>query len=81
MPSHVEEIFKSQFDYMVEHVPGGVVNVTLHPQCIGQGLRMAMLERFVQHCAAVPGTRFTNVGTVVAEFRAAHVPASHAYSS
>jgi peptidoglycan/xylan/chitin deacetylase (PgdA/CDA1 family) len=80
-PSHVEEIFKSQFDYMVEHVPGGVVNVTLHPQCIGQGLRMAMLERFVQHCATVPGTRFTNVGTVIAEFRAANAPARHAYSS
>jgi peptidoglycan-N-acetylglucosamine deacetylase len=70
-PSHVEEIFKSQFDYMYENVPGGVVNVTLHPQCIGQGLRIAMLERFIQHCRSRPGTRFTRVESVVAEFRQA----------
>jgi peptidoglycan/xylan/chitin deacetylase (PgdA/CDA1 family) len=70
-PSHVEEIFKSQFDYMYEHVPGGTVNVTVHPQCIGQGLRIAMFERFIRHCAGRPGTRFTNIGTVVDEFRAA----------
>jgi peptidoglycan/xylan/chitin deacetylase (PgdA/CDA1 family) len=70
-PSHVEEIFRSQFDYMYDNVTGGVVNVTLHPQCIGQGLRTAMLERFIEHCRSRPGTRFAKVGTVIAEFRQA----------
>ena len=49
-PSQVEEIWTEQFNYMYENVPGGVLNVTMHPQSIGWGLRVAMLERFIKHC-------------------------------
>jgi peptidoglycan/xylan/chitin deacetylase (PgdA/CDA1 family) len=69
-PSVVEEIWRSQFDYMYERVPGGVLTLTLHPQSIGWGLRMVALERFLEHCLAKPGTRFSTCGQVAMEFRA-----------
>jgi peptidoglycan/xylan/chitin deacetylase (PgdA/CDA1 family) len=68
-PSSVEEIWTGTFDYMYEHVPGGILNVTCHPQSIGHGMRMAMLERWIDHCLAHPGTRFARVDTVAEEFR------------
>src|SRR5581483_11121545 len=41
-PEHVFGIWCAQFDYMHAHEPGGVLNLTLHPQSIGWGLRVAM---------------------------------------
>ena len=69
-PRQVEEIWREQFDYMYEREPGGVLNVTIHPQTIGRGSRAAMLERFLEHCASRPGTRFTTCAAVAREFRA-----------
>jgi peptidoglycan/xylan/chitin deacetylase (PgdA/CDA1 family) len=71
-PSVVEEIWRSQFDYMYEHESGGTLNVVLHPQSIGQGLRIAMLERFIVHCLESPATRFTTLERVAEEFRSRH---------
>jgi peptidoglycan/xylan/chitin deacetylase (PgdA/CDA1 family) len=74
-PSHVEEIWRSEFDYMYEHVPGGVMTLTLHPQCIGHGSRIRMLERFLSYCQSQPGTRFTTLETAGLEFRRREAPA------
>jgi hypothetical protein len=35
----------------------------MHPQVIGRGHRIAMLERFVEHCRAA-GARFASLGEV-----------------
>jgi peptidoglycan-N-acetylglucosamine deacetylase len=69
-PSSVEEEWKAQFDYMHEHVAGGVVTLIVHPQSIGHGSRIAMLERFIAHCLAKPGTRFARMDQVVNEYLA-----------
>jgi peptidoglycan/xylan/chitin deacetylase (PgdA/CDA1 family) len=69
-PSQVEEIFTAEFDYMYERIDGGILTLIVHPQSIGHGLRMAMLERWVEHCLSHEGTRFAKVETVVEEFRA-----------
>ena len=58
---------KAEFDYMYDHVPGGVVTLIVHPQCIGHGSRIAMLQRFIEHCLSRPGTRFATLGNVVKE--------------
>ena len=50
-PSDVLEIWQGEFDWMHEHVDGGVLTVTMHPQVIGRGHRIAMLDRFVRHCS------------------------------
>jgi maleate isomerase len=69
-PRQVEEIWREQFDYMYEREPGGVLNVTIHPQTIGRGSRAAMLERFLEHCLSRPGVRFTTCAAAAREFRA-----------
>ncbi|HSK17334.1 MAG TPA: hypothetical protein VK915_14350 [Gaiellaceae bacterium] len=51
------EIWRAEFDWMHEHVDGGVLTVTMHPQVIGRGSRIAMLETFVRHCLEA-GARF-----------------------
>ena len=49
-PSRVLEIWQGEFDWMHEREGGGVMTVCMHPQVIGRGHRMAMLEQFVAHC-------------------------------
>ena len=56
-PSAVLEIWREEFDWMNEHVDGGVLTVCMHPQVIGRGHRIAMLERFIRHCLDA-GARF-----------------------
>jgi peptidoglycan-N-acetylglucosamine deacetylase len=69
-PRQVEEIWREQFDYMYEREPGGLLNVTIHPQTIGRGSRAVMLERFIAHCLSRPGVRFTTCAAAAREFRA-----------
>jgi peptidoglycan/xylan/chitin deacetylase (PgdA/CDA1 family) len=65
-PSAVLEIWTAELDWMDQHVDGGVLTVCMHPQVIGRGHRMAMLERFVEH-ALGRGARFRAMGDVAAE--------------
>jgi peptidoglycan-N-acetylglucosamine deacetylase len=48
-PSKVEEIWRGDFDWAYANCPGGLYNLTLHPQVIGRGHRMLMLERLIRH--------------------------------
>ncbi|MGD9315723.1 MAG: polysaccharide deacetylase [Anaerolineae bacterium] len=70
-PSKVLEIWGGEFDYMVEHEEGGVLTVTMHPQVIGRGHRMALLERFVQHVLSAGSARIACLGDVAGELSAA----------
>jgi peptidoglycan-N-acetylglucosamine deacetylase len=62
-PSHVLEIWRSEFDWMHENVDGGVLTITMHPQVIGRGHRIAMLGELLGHCAEA-GARFQRMGDV-----------------
>jgi peptidoglycan/xylan/chitin deacetylase (PgdA/CDA1 family) len=62
-PSAVLEIWQGEFDWMDENVDGGVLTVVMHPQVIGRGHRIAMLERFVERCRAA-GAQFERLGDV-----------------
>ncbi|MFL6019037.1 MAG: polysaccharide deacetylase family protein [Gaiellaceae bacterium] len=64
-PSAVLEIWRDEFDWMHEHVDGGVLTVCMHPQVIGRGHRIAMLDRFVEHCFGA-GARFAPLAEVAA---------------
>src|SRR4051812_20868535 len=64
-PGSVLEIWQGEFDWMDEHVDGGVLTVCMHPQVIGRGHRIAMLERFVEHCLG-SGARFASLAEVAA---------------
>jgi peptidoglycan/xylan/chitin deacetylase (PgdA/CDA1 family) len=65
-PGDVLEIWKAEFDWMDANVDGGVLTFTLHPQVIGRGGRIAMLERLIEHCGAA-GARFAKLGDVARE--------------
>lgn len=63
-PSKVFEIWAGEFDYMIAHEPDGVFTLTMHPQVIGRGHRMALLERFIQHILSKGSARFARMGDV-----------------
>jgi peptidoglycan-N-acetylglucosamine deacetylase len=70
--SKVEEIWRDEFAYMYREVDGGVLTLTMHPQVIGRGHRMLMLERLIEHFRGHDGVRFATLAQVADEFRAAH---------
>jgi len=57
-PAHVEEIWREEFEFMYERVPGGIYTLTMHPQVIGRGHRIRMLDRLVRHMKGRAGVRF-----------------------
>ncbi len=69
-PSKVEEIWRQEFDYMYREIDGGVFTLTMHPQVIGRGHRMLMLERLIDFFASHEAVRFTTLATAAESFRA-----------
>ena len=67
-PSRVLELWAGELRYAYEHAPGGLVMVTMHPECIGRGHRMAMLEQFIAAAKALPGVVFERLDTHVARW-------------
>ena len=57
-PSKVLEIWLAELRYAHAHAPGGLLTVTMHPECIGRGHRMAMLEAFIAECRTLDGVVF-----------------------
>ena len=80
-PQDVEPIFCGQFDYLYRTCPGGFVTLIVHPQCIGHGVRIEMLERFIEHCKAHDGVRFATVAEIADEFRAGKRGSSPGYQA
>jgi peptidoglycan/xylan/chitin deacetylase (PgdA/CDA1 family) len=64
-PSAVLEIWTDELRYAYTHAPGGLVMVTMHPECIGRGHRMLMLERFIDAAASLDGVVFERLDAVV----------------
>jgi len=71
-PNKVFEIWSADIDYMVRRIPGGVFDLTMHPQVIGRGHRLLLLERFIEHCLTYPSLRFARVRDAVEAFRRGH---------
>lgn len=72
-PSKVLEIWAGDFDYLVEHEERGVFTVTMHPQVIGRGHRMILLERLVEHVLSNSSARFARLGDLAEELSAGAV--------
>ena len=64
-PSKVLEIWTEELRYAWTHAPGGLLTITMHPECIGRGHRMAMLERFIDAAAALDGVVFDRLDRYV----------------
>jgi peptidoglycan/xylan/chitin deacetylase (PgdA/CDA1 family) len=66
-PSKVLEIWTAELDWMHTNVDGGILTVTMHPQVIGRGHRIAMLTQFIAHCQQYHDISFARLGDVVAQ--------------
>ena len=65
-----EEMWVGEFDYAYANAPGGIYNLTVHPQCIGRGPRLMMLERLLEHAARHSDVRFCRQSEYVDLWRA-----------
>lgn len=71
-PSAAEEIWRGDFDYAVENHPGGVFNLTIHPQTSGRGHRLLMLQRFVAYMKKHAGAQFGPLADYAERWKAAN---------
>jgi peptidoglycan/xylan/chitin deacetylase (PgdA/CDA1 family) len=62
----VYRAWRNEFDFCHASVENGVYTLTMHPQIIGRGPRIAMLDRLIDHMKAQDGVRFS---TLAAEAR------------
>ena len=69
-PSRVYEIWHGEFEYAHAHAPGGFLGICMHPQVIGRGHRMLMLERLIAHFRRHEDVRFATLSTAAEDFRA-----------
>lgn len=67
--SKVEEIWRDEFDFMMRDEPGGVFNLTMHPEIIGRGHRIMMLERLLDHMMSAGNIRFATLADAAERFR------------
>ena len=71
-PNDVYDIWAAEFQYLYEKLESGVFVLTMHPQCIGKGSRMLMLERLIKHIKEQEGVTFRTMSEVAADFRTRH---------
>jgi peptidoglycan/xylan/chitin deacetylase (PgdA/CDA1 family) len=66
-PSKVLEIWAGEIDYMVENEDSGVLTLTMHPQVIGRGHRLGLLETLIHHVRTKGSARFARMGDLARE--------------
>ena len=71
-PSHVYEVWAGEFDYLYPRPGAGVYTLTMHPQVIGRGHRLLMLEKLLDHIQGCGGATFTTIGDFVREWKQTH---------
>ena len=64
-PSKVLEIWLEELRYAWDASDGGVLTITMHPEAIGRGSRMRMLERFIAEAKALDGVVFERLDRLV----------------
>ena len=67
--SKVQEIWEDEFRFMHREVPGGVFTLTMHPEVIGRGHRILMLERLIAFFRSHGGVAFTTLGGAAEAWR------------
>jgi peptidoglycan-N-acetylglucosamine deacetylase len=65
-PSKVLEIWAEELQFGWEHEPNGILTITMHPECIGRGHRLRMLERFIATAKSLDGVVFERIDRYVA---------------
>jgi peptidoglycan/xylan/chitin deacetylase (PgdA/CDA1 family) len=71
-PDAVYQIWAGDFDYLYDRLGEGFYTLTLHPQVIGRGHRLLMLDRLVCHIRDHDGVKFSTVSDAVAQWKQSH---------
>jgi peptidoglycan-N-acetylglucosamine deacetylase len=71
-PSKVYEIWRAELEWAHGNVPGGVFDLCMHPQAIGRGPRLAMLEDLIDAATSLEGVAFERLGDYAACWRREH---------
>jgi len=71
-PSAVLEIWDGELRWAHAHAPDGVFDLTMHPQAIGRGHRLVMLESLIETARGLDGVRFEPLGDYASRWRASH---------
>jgi len=67
-PSKVLEIWLEELRYAWDADDGGVLTITMHPEAIGRGSRLRMLERFIAQAKILDGLIFERLDRIVARW-------------
>jgi peptidoglycan/xylan/chitin deacetylase (PgdA/CDA1 family) len=71
-PSTVLETWRGELEWAHANVPGGVFDLTMHPQAIGRGSRLAMVEQLIDAARSLDGVVFERLGDYAARWREEH---------
>ena len=71
-PSAVYEIWHGELEWAHQNAPDGVFDLTMHPQAIGRGHRLVMVERLIEAAKALDGVVFEPLAAYAERWRAAH---------
>lgn len=67
--SKVEEIWRDEFSFMHREYKAGIYTLTMHPEIIGRGHRILLLERLIDWMAGHSGVSFARLSDVAEEWR------------
>jgi peptidoglycan-N-acetylglucosamine deacetylase len=71
-PSAVYEIWHGELEWAHANVPGGVYVLTMHPQAIGRGSRLAMVESLIDAARELEHAAFERLGDYAARWHEEH---------
>ena len=71
-PEEVERIWKADFDFLYQRLSEGIFILTMHPQVIGRGHRILMLERVIDYLKGHEGVTFTTMSEIAREWKQTH---------
>jgi peptidoglycan/xylan/chitin deacetylase (PgdA/CDA1 family) len=71
-PSAVYEIWHGELEWAHANVPGGVYVLTMHPQAIGRGSRLAMVESLIDAARGLDNAVFERLGDYATRWRDEH---------
>ncbi len=71
-PERVFNVWAGDFEYLYTKMDTGVFILTMHPQVIGRGHRMLMLERFIAHLKSHEGVTFARMIDFVTGWKTEH---------
>lgn len=73
-PRAVLQMWIDEFDYLYDRIGKGLFNVTMHPQTIGRGARMLILEGLIDHIQGKRGVTFGTLAEYTAKWRVGKTP-------